>query len=82
VSAWTDSRDRARERAVADPSLIPHGTPSGYHYWGCHCRECAEARRLCDAANDARARIRDGRPLTDFARTALADYGQRMAARA
>lgn len=30
----------ARERGKKDPGLIPHGTASGYEYWGCRCVPC------------------------------------------
>lgn len=30
----------ARERGKTDPTLIPHGTASGYEYWGCRCVPC------------------------------------------
>jgi hypothetical protein len=33
-------RDRARRRAQEDPSLVPHGTLSGYTYWACRCAAC------------------------------------------
>jgi hypothetical protein len=37
------SRARAQQRAKADPTLVPHGTPSGYDYWGCRCDACSDA---------------------------------------
>lgn len=33
-------RAAARKRGIADPSLIPHGTLSGYQFWGCRCSAC------------------------------------------
>lgn len=40
---YADVRARAQERARLDPTLIPHGTPQGYSYWGCRCDVCTEA---------------------------------------
>lgn len=37
------SRDRARERARQDPSVVPHGTSTGYGYWACRCADCTAA---------------------------------------
>lgn len=42
------TREAARKRGAADPSLIPHGTPSGYDYWGCRCDVCCTVRRDSD----------------------------------
>lgn len=39
-----EKRAAARARAAADPSLIPHGTSSGYVYWGCRCIPCTAAQ--------------------------------------
>lgn len=44
------STRNARAAAVADPSIIPHGTANGYDRYGCRCDECREARRLYAAA--------------------------------
>ena len=42
-AAGAKARKRAKERAAADPSLVPHGTYRGYTYWGCRCVECRGA---------------------------------------
>ena len=42
-AASNRSRERARARAAADPSLIPHGEYGGYTYWACRCPKCKEA---------------------------------------
>ena len=36
-------RANARARALADPSIVPHGTESGYCFWGCRCGICKRA---------------------------------------
>lgn len=54
-SPYADVRARAQERARLDPSLIPHGTPQGYSYWGCRCWDCREV------ASQRRARQRAAR---------------------
>ncbi|WP_242882651.1 hypothetical protein [Actinomadura litoris] len=52
-------------RAAADPSLIPHGTQTGYINWRCRCEECAAANRA-QRSPDADARPSNGhRPWTD-----------------
>ncbi|KAB2344828.1 hypothetical protein [Actinomadura rudentiformis] len=30
-------------RAAADPSIVPHGTTSGYINWDCRCDPCTDA---------------------------------------
>jgi len=30
-------------RGLLDPTLIPHGTRTGYSGWGCKCEACSEA---------------------------------------
>lgn len=37
------ARIAARAAAAADPSVVPHGTSSGYVYWGCRCADCTRA---------------------------------------
>lgn len=32
---------------------IPHGTPSGYSYWGCRCEVCVKSKRVQDRAYHA-----------------------------
>lgn len=43
-------RADARTRGKADPSLIPHGTSSGYCFWGCRCGICGRAQTARDRA--------------------------------
>jgi 3D (Asp-Asp-Asp) domain-containing protein len=50
VDAATVSKARARERAELDPSVIPHGTDSGYQYYGCKCQACRDAGGRARAA--------------------------------
>jgi hypothetical protein len=38
--------DEMEARGRADPSLIPHGTKSGYSNWGCRCDECTAGHAL------------------------------------
>lgn len=40
-----DQKARRLARAAEDPSLIPHGTQSGYINWNCRCPKCVEANR-------------------------------------
>lgn len=68
---WAAHAASARERASADPALIPHGTRCGYEYWACRCLSCGEANRLAKARTKARRKIRRGIPLTDFDRRVL-----------
>lgn len=42
-------RADARARGQADPSLIPHGSSSGYCFWGCRCGICKRAQAKRDA---------------------------------
>jgi hypothetical protein len=50
-------------RAAADPSLIPHGTQSGYINWLCRCPACKDANR---ALRNPAARPSNGyQPWTD-----------------
>lgn len=76
------STARARVRALADPSLIPHGTVSGYGHWGCRCAPCSEAGRMARAASRARRKQRDGEPLTGWDAEVLAYCESRKAAAA
>lgn len=41
-------------RAAADPSVIPHGTVSGYRNWGCRCAECRAAGSAATAYSKSR----------------------------
>jgi hypothetical protein len=79
-AAWRASAARARERAKADPSVIPHGTTTGYSYWWCRCPQCGEAARIQRAELRSVARQRAGAALTDFNRRLLASREQRKAA--
>jgi hypothetical protein len=36
-------------------STIPHGTPNGYDWWGCRCRECTESK--VDSVRERRERL-------------------------
>lgn len=38
-----------RARGRADPTVIPHGTVSGYRNWACRCAACREAHRAYHA---------------------------------
>lgn len=66
TARWNSAAAAARGRAAADPSLVPHGTRSGYAYWGCKCGACAEEARLAQATVRARRKQRLGLPLTDW----------------
>jgi hypothetical protein len=37
------ARVAARAAAAADPSIVPHGSSSGYVYHGCRCPDCTSA---------------------------------------
>lgn len=69
MSAWTDRRDAARQRGIENPELIPHGTPSGFDYWGCKCGRCQAAKHnrwavQKDKVNQRRnAKLRQARAL-------------------
>ncbi|MBO2464468.1 hypothetical protein [Actinomadura violacea] len=58
-------RDRVI-RAAADPSLVPHGTQSGYVNWSCRCTPCCEANRA--ARHSADRAVNGYRPWTDAER--------------
>lgn len=47
---------RVRERGRVDPSLIPHGTASGYRNWACRCATCKAAGAESNRAAKARRR--------------------------
>lgn len=51
-------RDAAREKARLDPSIVPHGTASGYNYYGCRCDDCALAKGRVVAASRKRCQDR------------------------
>lgn len=42
-TTWLERANAARARAALDPSVVPHGTASGYTYWGCRCPRCLGA---------------------------------------
>lgn len=39
--------------------FTPHGTYSGYNYWGCRCQECRDARTAYDRKRAKRGVCRD-----------------------
>lgn len=41
-------QEQARQRAAENPSVVPHGTISGYDYWSCRCIECSGVRAEYD----------------------------------
>lgn len=43
-----------RERTLAHPELTPHGTPTGYSFYGCRCPRCIHAKATYDAARKLR----------------------------
>lgn len=45
---------RRKARAAADPSVVPHGTVSGYRNWGCRCDPCCLAGRAASAKSRVR----------------------------
>lgn len=56
------SRAKAQERAKADPTVVPHGTLSGYDYWGCRCDGCSDANfRVGLEQREKHARRRDAK---------------------
>lgn len=56
------SRMKAQERAKADPTVVPHGTLSGYDYWGCRCDGCSDANfRVGLEQREKHARRRDAK---------------------
>lgn len=38
-----ERRQRRVERAAADPTVVPHGSPFASRDWGCHCQLCTSA---------------------------------------
>lgn len=34
------AQESRRERLLADPSLVKHGTENAYKHWGCRCDPC------------------------------------------
>ena len=59
---YAEVRARAQARAKEDPSIVPHGTPSGYSYWGCRCGDCSARNNRRQQAWYAgrKARMQDG----------------------
>ena len=53
-------RADARARAQADPSIVPHGTSSGYCFWGCRCGICKRAHSVRQAKAYQQWRRRNG----------------------
>lgn len=58
MSSRADRRDAARRRGIEQPDLIPHGSQSGYDYWGCKCDRCRAAKhdRWAQSKADVNAR--------------------------
>jgi hypothetical protein len=58
---------RARARGAEDPTLIPHGTPSGYDYWGCRCDDCSDVNtRAGREEREKRRERREARRAAGF----------------
>jgi hypothetical protein len=70
---------RAQARAAADPSVVPHGTVSGYDYWGCRCNACARTKSARNRELYVQGRKVYGGPVPHGTRNGYSNYKCRCA---